>query len=209
MTSFCAEAGLQSHQQEAAQFMSIATETFVKEVMASVFSRTRVNGPGDSGNAGFGPTGAWVQTHKYRRQLAREEEAFARGELTRDKSGLLPVEAKAASERGPLGMADLRIALEMADCGLANFPIISKQVIYDYREGELENWNDYTYLDGREPTAETRDVEMGGVNGKKPDTLPNGVHDDPMDIDSETWWEGADPADGEFLDSVLDSCLAV
>lgn len=209
MTSFCAEAGLQSHQQEAAQFMSIATETFIKEVMSSVFSRTRVNGPGDSGNAGFGPAGAWVQTHKYRRQLAREEEAFARGELTRDKSGLLPVEAKAASERGPLGMADLRIALEMADCGLANFPIISKSVIYDYREGELENWNDYTYLDGRESAAEKEDVEMGGINGKKPDALPNGVHDDPMDIDNEIYWEGADPTDGEFLDSVLDSCLAV
>ncbi|KAM7196533.1 Transcriptional regulator of RNA polII, SAGA, subunit domain containing protein [Naviculisporaceae sp. PSN 640] len=209
MTSFCAEAGLQSHQQEAAQFMSIATETFIKEVLSSVFSRTRVNGPGDSGNAGFGPTGAWVQTHKYRRQLAREEEAFARGELTRDKSGLLPVEAKAASERGPLGMADLRIALEMADCGLANFPIISKSVVYDYREGELENWNDHTYLDGREPTVDKEDVEMGGMNGKKPDALPNGVHDDPMDIDNEVYWEGADPAEGEFLDSVLDSCLAV
>ena len=212
MLSFCAEAGLQSHQQDAAQFMSIATETFIKEVMSSVFSRTRVNGPGDSGNAGFGQVSAWVQTHKYRRQLAREEEAFARGELTRDKSGLLPIEAKAASERGPLGAADFRIALEIGDCGLANFPIIAKSVVYEYREGELENWNDYTYIDGREPTNEQEDVEMGGMTmiTRKPDTLPNGIHHgDPMDIDNDLWWEGADVADGDFLDSVLDSCLAV
>ncbi|KAK3326444.1 transcriptional regulator of RNA polII, SAGA, subunit-domain-containing protein [Apodospora peruviana] len=210
MTSFCAEAGLQSHQQDAAQFMSIATETFIKEVMSSIFSRTRANGPGDSGIAGFGPGSAWVQTHKYRRQLAKEEEAFTRGELTRDKSGLLPVEAKAASERGPLGMADLRIALEMGDCGMANYPIIAQNIIYGYREGELEDYDDHTYIPGRDTTAEKEDLEMSGVNGKRPDALPNGVHHgDPMEIDNEVWWEGADPADGEFLDSVLEQYLAV
>lgn len=218
MLPICYEAGLSGgHAPEAAQFMSIATETFIKQVMASIFSRTRSNGPGDSGNAGFGAGNAWIQTHKYRRKLQKEEEAFQRGEITRDKSGLLPIEAKAASERGPLGMADFRIALEMGDCGLANFPIVAKSVIYDYREGELENWDDHTYIDGREvrPTTDG-DVEMGGmvVNGGKPDgLLPNGVnHEDAMDIDNEEDdmpWEGADPEDGDFLNSVLDTCLAV
>ncbi|GAB1315129.1 hypothetical protein MFIFM68171_05339 [Madurella fahalii] len=214
MLPFCYEAGLASgHAPDAAQFMSIATETFVKEFMTSVFSRTRSNGPGDSGNAGFGPSSNWIQTHRYRRQLRREEEAFQRGEVTRDKTGLLPVEAKAASERGPLGMADLRLALEMGDCGLANFPVIIKSVIYGYREGELENWDDYTYVDGRERVVEEdEDVAMGGVNGtgKEAEPLPNGVdHGDQMDIDSDMWWEGADPGDGDFLNGVLDSCLAV
>ncbi|KAK3392154.1 transcriptional regulator of RNA polII, SAGA, subunit-domain-containing protein [Sordaria brevicollis] len=219
MLPICYEAGLSGgHAPEAAQFMSIATETFIKQVMSSIFSRTRSNGPGDSGNAGFGAGNAWIQTHKYRRKLQKEEEAFQRGEVTRDKSGLLPVEAKAASERGPLGMADFRIALEMGDCGLANFPIVAKSVIYDYREGELENWDDHTYLDGRkpEPPITDGDVEMGGmvVNGSKPDgPLPNGVnHEDAMDIDNEEDdmpWEGADPEDGDFLNSVLDTCLAV
>ncbi|KAK0726958.1 transcriptional regulator of RNA polII, SAGA, subunit-domain-containing protein [Lasiosphaeria miniovina] len=213
MLPFCYEAGLVSgHASEAAQFMSIATETFIKEIMSLVFSRTRSNGPGDSGNAGFGPGGAWVQTNKYRRQLAREEQAFARGELTRDKSGLLPIEAKAASDRGPLGMSDLRLALEIGDCGLANFPVVAKSAVYGYREGELENWDDYTYADGREVKGEKEDVEMGGAttNGTKLDALPNGVHHgDQMDIDTDVWWEGADPGDGDFLDGVLDSCLAV
>jgi transcriptional coactivator HFI1/ADA1 len=223
MLPFCYEAGLASgHAPDAAQFMSIATETFIKEALSSIFSRTRSNPPGDSGNAGFGPSNNWIQTHKYRRQLAREEAAFQRGEVTRDKTGLLPVEAKAASERGPLGIADLRLALEMGDCGLANFPIISTSVIYGYREGELENWDDYTYVDGRDRITDVEgDVEMGGVNGsgsgngngttaKGAEPLPNGIgHGDQMDIDNDMWWEGGDMGDGNLLDGVLDSCLAV
>jgi transcriptional coactivator HFI1/ADA1 len=214
MLPFCYEAGLAAgHAPDAAQFMSIATETFIKEVLSSIFSRTRSNPPGDSGNAGFGPSNTWIQTHKYRRQLAREEEAFQRGEVTRDKTGLLPVEAKAAGERGPLGIADLRLALEMGDCGLANFPIISNSVIYDYREGELENWDDYTYVDGRDRITDLEgDVEMGGVNGtaKAPELLTNGIgHSDQMDIDNDMWWEGTETTDGDFLNGVLDSCLAV
>jgi len=219
MLPLCYEAGLVSgHAPDAAQFMSIATETFIKEVMSSVFSRTRCNGPGDSGNAGFGPGGAWIQTHQYRKQLAREEEAFQRGELQRDKSGLLPVEAKAAGERGPLGMADLRIALEIGDCGMGSFPVIARSIINGYREGELENWDDHTFIDGRGRITDAEDVEMTGVsiNGatSKEDMLPNGVgghhaHADAMDVDGEPWWEGASADDADFLDGVLDSCLAV
>ena len=216
MLPFCYEAGLASgHAPDAAQFMSIATETFIKEVMSSIFSRTRSNPPGDSGNAGFGPNNNWIQTHKYRRQLAKEEEAFQRGEVIRDKTGLLPVEAKAASERGPLGIADLRLALEMGDCGLANFPIISTSVIYGYREGELENWDDYTYVNGGDRITDLDgDVEMGGAElngiGKEPELLTNGVvHGDHMDIDNDMWWEGANMPEGSLLDAVLDSCLAV
>jgi transcriptional coactivator HFI1/ADA1 len=218
MLPLCYEAGLVSgHAPDAAQFMSIATETFIKEIVSSVFSRTRSNGPGDSGNAGFGPGGGWIQTTKYRKQLAKEEEAFQRGELTRDKSGLLPIEAKSASERGPLGMTDLRIALSIGDCGMANFPVVARSVIYGYREGELENWDDYTWIDGHDRIVDVSDVEMTGtgINGKsKADNLPNGVsghqaNPDAMDIDSGPWWEGADAGDGDFLDGVLDSCLAV
>jgi transcriptional coactivator HFI1/ADA1 len=241
MLPFCYEAGLASgHAPDAAPFMAIATETFIKEVLSSIFSRTRSNAPGDSGNAGFGPSNNWIQTHKYRRQLAREEEAFQRGEVARDKTGLLPVEARAASERGPLGMADLRLALEMGDCGLANFPVITRSVIYGYREGELESYDEYTFVDGREKMVEELgdgDVEMAdavGVNGTTTATstavttasgkhkvekvepaqplLVNGVgggHTDLMDIDGETWWEGASEADGDFLNGILDSCLAV
>ena len=224
MLPFCYEAGLQSgHVPEVALLMCLATDNFVKEVMASIFSRTRSNGPGDTGNAAFGPSGAWVQTHRYKRQLARDEEAFTKGEVTRDKGGLLPAEAKAASGRGPLGMGDLRVALEMADCGLASLPIISKSVVYNYREGELETWNEHAWV-GDDGLTRTRldeapdldgDVHMGDVfavvNGVKGGgALPNGTHHtDLMEMDDDIRWDGADDSDADVLDSVLDSVLAV
>ncbi|OBR07486.1 Transcriptional co-activator [Colletotrichum higginsianum IMI 349063] len=208
MLPFCYEAGLTSgHVQEAPHFMSVATETFIKESLAAIFSKTRSNGPGEGGTAGFGAGTQWIQTHKYRHQLVKEEDAALRGELTRDKSGLLPIESKAASERGPLGMADVRIALEMADSGLAQFPIINTAISYGYREGELENWHDYTWLPGHEPIG-SKTGEAPSVKPLAAEQLSNG-HVDAMDIDSESWWEGAGPQDMGALDSVLESCLAV
>lgn len=214
MLPFCYEFGLSSgHAPDAAQFLLTATDTFVKEVLSSIFNRTRSNGPGDSGSAGFGSAGAsWIQTYRYRRQLVREEEALMRGEVQRDKSGLLPVEAKAASERGPLGLADFRIALEMAESGLATFPTISRSILYGYREGELEEWDDYTYFDDRpRGTSQSGDVEMSGVNGIKDTTaLPNGVGSDAMDVDPpEILWEGAEPENMAALDNLLDNCLSL
>lgn len=202
MLPFCYEAGLASgHVSDAPHLMSVATENFIKEVLTQIFSRTRSNGPGDMSTAGFGIGTTWIQTHKYRRQLHREENAAQRGEVTRDKSGMLPIESKAASERGPLGMADVRIALETGDAGLFSFPIIQTQVLYGYREGELENWDDYTWINGEEPARLVE--EIGAAD------MSNG-HGDAMDIDeSEIWWEGADNQDMEMLDNVLDSCLTV
>ncbi|KAJ9156427.1 Transcriptional coactivator HFI1/ADA1 [Pleurostoma richardsiae] len=212
MLPSCYEAGLVSgHAPDAAHYMSVATECFIKEVLAGIFSRTRSNGPGESGSAGFGTGTSWIQTHKYKRQLVQEEGAALRGDVTRDKGGLLPVEAKSAGERGPLGMADLRLALDMSDCGMSQFPIIAKSIIYNYRDGELENWDDYTWLDGQGGAVwKESGVEVNGVNGTQGETLPNGVsHDDHMDIDDEMWWEGADNQDVDGLDGILDSCLAV
>lgn len=196
----CYEAGLvNGHASDAAQFMTIATETFIKEFLTVVFRRTRSNGPGESGSAGFGAGTAWIQTHKYRRQLRREESALAKGEISRDKSGLLPIESKAASDRRPLDIADLRLALDIGDCHLSNFPAVAKSIAYNYREGELEHWDDYTYIEGHKPTI-FEEVGVGGING----------HSDPMDIDSEDYggWEGAETTDMQALDSVLESCLA-
>lgn len=188
--------------------MSLAVDNFIKEVLTQVFSRTRSNGPGESGSAGFGVGTTWVQTHKYKKQLRHEEDAALRGEVTRDKSGLLPIESKAAIERGPLGMADMRVALEMADMGMAQFPILMTQVIYGYREGELENWDDYSWAPGREPSGRVEEIYSTDMNGTQSHDLTNG-HVDAMDIDDELWWDGAETQDMDMLDGVLDSCLAV
>ncbi|KAI1104781.1 transcriptional regulator of RNA polII, SAGA, subunit-domain-containing protein [Jackrogersella minutella] len=209
MLPICYEAGLvNGHASDATQFMTVAAETFIKEFLTTVFSRTRCNGPGDSGSTGFGSGTSWIQTHQYRRQLRREEAALSRGELSRDKSGLLPIEAKAASERAPLGMADLRLALELGDCGISSFPIIKKSVIYTYRDGELENYNNYTWLNGIKP----RDYGDSGttINGSGSHAITNGgAYPEPMEIDEESpTWDGASPQDMSTLDGVLDSCLA-
>lgn len=227
MLPFCYEYGLLSgHAPEAAQFVSIAAEVFIKEMLSTVFSRTRSNGSGELGGGSTNPTEgtSWIQTHRYRKQLAREEGAARRGELTRDKSGLLPVESRSAIEQGALGMADLRLALEMGECGMATFPIISQSIMFSYREGELEQWEDYTWMDDGMPKPRDSDhdgdTRMGGGTANGTDhkasggaPLPNGVSydQDAMDLDDldGIWWEGADSDDGGILDGVLDSCLAV
>ena len=49
MLPSCYEAGLvNGHTVDAPQFLSVAVETFIKEVLTQVFSRTRSNGPGES-----------------------------------------------------------------------------------------------------------------------------------------------------------------
>ncbi|KAF4943860.1 hypothetical protein FGADI_13115 [Fusarium gaditjirri] len=208
MLPSCYEAGLvNGHTVDAPQFLSVAVETFIKEVLTQVFSRTRSNGPGESGSAGFGVGTTWIQTHKYKRQLEYEEEAAIRGEISRDKSGLLPIESRAASERGPLGMSDLRLSLEMADTGMAQFPVLMTQVIYGYREGELENWDDYTWVYDHPPEAHTDEKHDPGANGGHIFELANG-YPDAMDIDTEAWWEGAESQDADMLDGILDTCLA-
>lgn len=215
MLPICFEIGLTAgHTPDAAQFMSVATETFIKQVLSQVFERTRSNGPGSVGSAGSGGGASWVMTHKYRVQLEKEEEAWLRGEIQRDKSGLLPVEAKAASERGPLGMADLRTALELGDCGIAQMPIVLEQIMFSYREGELEEYDEYSLLPGYEkPVVKEaqEDVIMGGLQTSNVNGMngTNGHVEDDL-TDSESWgWEGATLRDRESLNALLDSCLAI
>lgn len=195
--------------------MSVATETFIKEVLSSIFSKTRSNGPGVLGSAGTGGGATWIQSHKYRTQLEREEEAFLRGEVQRDKNGLLPTEAKAASERGALGMADVRTALEMGDCGLGQMPVVIRQIMSGYREGELEAYNDFSWPSGYGPQtgideALDEDVKMGNMNGANGINGLNGLketHDLPTELD-DFGWEGGELESKTALDNLLDSCLA-
>ncbi|OBT55130.1 hypothetical protein VE04_04333 [Pseudogymnoascus sp. 24MN13] len=191
MLPLCFEAGpVGRPAADASPFMAVAAETFVKQFLASVFGRTRADGPSSGG-------GGWVSTRRYKRALEREEERWARGEVVRDKSGLLPVEAKAASERGALGMADLRVALEMGDCGVGQMPVVMEMIRYGFQEGEVEGWQSGKGVGDEQavgPAAPDADVEMADADAE--DAL-NG------------WgWEGAGSDDRADLNSLLDSCLA-
>ena len=198
------------HAPDVAQFMSVATETFIKEFLSTVFGRTRSNGPGDSGSAGFGAGAGWIQTHKYRRQLRKEEAALSRGELSRDKSGLLPTEAKAASERPPLGMADLRLALEIGDCGISSLPTVRQSVLHTYKDGELDHYNNYTYVPGHAQAHIGDENAINGAAGSHGGGTVNGTAPDAMDIDEdEALWAGTSSNDMQALDNVLDGLLAM
>ncbi|KAJ5718035.1 hypothetical protein N7488_003681 [Penicillium malachiteum] len=172
-----------------AEFMAIATETFVKEALSAVFSRTRSNGPSGTING--------MMMRKYRQQLELEELSYTRGEIVKDTAtGLLPVEAKEASTRRPLGVRDLRLTLELGTGVLGHMPLIIDQIMGGYVEDELET--------------------------EKQDRLENGVtealkvkvtDEDPMDIDDIdevlSDWEGGAAADRDQLGSLLDDCLSL
>ncbi|KAK1148305.1 hypothetical protein N8T08_010114 [Aspergillus melleus] len=171
-----------------AEFMAIATETFVKEVLSVVFSRTRSNGPSGTING--------MMMRKYRQQLEREELAFTRGEIVKDAAtGLLPVEAKEASIRKPLGVRDLRLALELGGGVLSHMPLIVDQIMGGYLEDELET----DKQDRGDEVAEATHDE----------TRPNNYTDD-MDLDDvDSDWEGGTVADHNQLGALLDDCLSI
>ncbi|KAL5594423.1 hypothetical protein BROUX41_001358 [Berkeleyomyces rouxiae] len=235
MLPICYQAGLQSgHSVDSVNLMVNATDSFIKSLIATVLSRTRSNGPGEGSSTGFGLGTNWIQTRSYKRKLHREEESAIRGELLRDKSGLLPIEARAASDREPLSMADLRLSLDLGDTGLSNFPAVSTSITNGYRDGELAHYNEYTLLPSAsaiyQNSPRTDEVEIHTTNhsftssfGQQsaaphsqpqpqqqllppPPPPPPPPLDDPMDIDVEITWEGADCLDE--VDSLLDACLA-
>lgn len=234
MLPICYESGLiGGHPAEAAQLVSLATEAFIKDALSTIFGRVQSNPPGSGGGGalGAGPLPAmampaawttspdWIRTHKYKQQVAREEQAAARGELARDEHDLLPTEARAANEWEPLGMADLRLALELGDFGLAQFPAMRAAIVHGYHEGELEDWNDYSFVpgavvDGGQAKRSTGGgVGGGGGGGVAALAADTGSEMDVDGTDEAAAWEG--PVDGwdldaeaGGLDNMLDSCLA-
>lgn len=177
-----------------AEFMAIATETFVKEVLSVMFSRTRSNGPSGTING--------TMTRKYRLQLEREELAFTRGEITKDiATGLLPVEAKEASLRKPLGVKDLRLSLELGGGLLAHMPLIVDQIMGGYIEDELETGRrDTAPVDGAVEITTTDSDEQKLVS------YPDAMEVDDIDVSD---WEGGTIADREELGALLDGCLSM
>ncbi|KAF7155035.1 hypothetical protein CNMCM5623_005243 [Aspergillus felis] len=173
-----------------AEFMAIATETFVKEVLSVVFSRTRCNGPSGTING--------MMMRKYRQQLELEELAYTRGEIVKDSAtGLLPVEAKEARNRKPLGVRDLRLALEIGGGVLSHMPLIVDHIMGGYFEDELET----DKQDQLDEVADTADNDTRPIQF----TDEMDVEDDAELLD----WEGAAAVDRAQLGSLLDECLSL
>ncbi|EEQ31828.1 hypothetical protein McanMca71_007696 [Microsporum canis] len=188
MTPICYEESISNGASfPCATYMAIATENFVKTFLSNVFGRTKCNGPSGTING--------MTTRKYRRQLEREEMAFTRGELVRNTTnGLLPVEAKEASNRQPLGLRDLKLTLDIAPGALGHMPLIISQIMSGYLEEELNAENECYTLEANARTETVDQVSSG----------------DEMDLDEEPWdWEGATAADHNQLNAILDECLSM
>ena len=192
MEPMCYEEGITSGASDGtAAFMAVATETFIKEVLSGIFGRTRSNGPN------------YVMTTAYKRQLQREEDALLRGDIQKNVNSLLPVEQAAASQRRPLGMDDVRLALEMGDMYLGQMPLTSERIVGGYLEGgedasagQLEG-----AMDGELPN---------GVNGVNGTHGVDGAQDGDASMDDTDWgWEGGGAVDRQALGSLLDECLSI
>lgn len=186
-------------------FVATATEHFIKEVLSTVYTRTRSNMPGGSVNS--------VLTHRFKKQYMLEEAAVERGELVRAPgSWLLPVELKEAATRQPLAMHDLRLALEVGDCGLGQFPIVIGKIMNGPQEGWFEEFLVRTKEDeAREQEQERmRRERLARINGNGINGV-NGAQDDELEEDEdEDWgWEGGSAHDRAQLNALLDECLAI
>ncbi|KAI9836817.1 MAG: hypothetical protein M1819_000982 [Sarea resinae] len=220
MTPICYEEGLPagaSTPTECANYLSVATETFVKEVLSTIFGRTRSNGP------------SYVSTEKYKRQLEREEDGWLRGDVKRDLNGLLPVEQEGVRGGGVLGMGDFRLAVEMGvGGGLGMMPLLVDRIMGGYLEGEGEAENEgFDGDDDRDGGNAGNGLLLEGSGGLDLDVGVNGGffsangnangsrEDNEMDPLNggdygdygDYGWQGAGAADRDILGSLLDDCL--
>ena len=96
--------------------MNLATETFIKEALASFLGKVSVNG------------NDYVRTGAFKKRVEREERMMERGELVRDAKGELPVEAEERRKRKLLCMEDLRLALQLGDGYLGQAPMLAGSI---------------------------------------------------------------------------------
>lgn len=96
--------------------MNLATETYIKEALASFLGKVAVNGNG------------YVRTGAFKKRVEREERLADRGELVRDAKGELPAEQEERRKRKLLCMEDLRLSLQLGDSYLGQTPIIAGRI---------------------------------------------------------------------------------
>jgi len=191
MIPICYEEGLvRGAAPGCADFLTVAIEAYMKELLADIYSRVRTNGAN------------YVQTAAWRRKYRREDELPERMESKRNAVGLLPCEAEAGKDKRPLGLMDLRLALETGNTYLSQIRLVSDRIVVgDYVDDEEEGWDD-----GDEPLSSAMPPRVNGISS----TMMNGTHDeDAVMEDADLVWVGGSAADREALGSVLDDCLAI
>ncbi|TGZ85307.1 hypothetical protein EX30DRAFT_353322 [Ascodesmis nigricans] len=101
--------------QDTASFMSTAAEVFVKEVLTTIITRTRCNGP------------RYVQTDAYRRALTSSK--FRKKLQSKGKEGMGAGPGGWGAERPRLSMHDVRLSLTLGDNLLTQLPMSMKKIM--------------------------------------------------------------------------------
>lgn len=174
--------------QACSEAMEQATEVYLKELLGAMYAHARANGEG------------CIQTSKFKRQLRKEEDDAEHGHIQRNPvSGLLPVEMEVQAKREPLGMEDMRLAIQLSDGYMKQDPFLSRHVMLQ-----------------RQPEIYREKSKVNGIFSTKPvlnGTLTNsertGLEDAVVENDNDWNWRGASKTDLSDLMNVLDDCLAV
>ncbi|KAH7410443.1 transcriptional regulator of RNA polII, SAGA, subunit-domain-containing protein [Phaeosphaeria sp. MPI-PUGE-AT-0046c] len=192
----CYEFGLpQGHSAECAEYLNIATETYIKEALMSLLGKICANGTG------------FVRTGQFKKRVSREERAVERGEVQRI-GGMreLPVEADERRKRKMLCMEDLKLALALGDGYLGQSPVIAGGIVHSRcldTKGIEGIYDTESRLNG---VANGVKSKVGGENWN----VDFGGDVQMVDVDAhenaeEAWLGG----EAEGLDGVLDDVLSL
>ena len=178
-----------------AEFILVALEQYIKDVMGSILVRTRSNvGHVNLSGIRTAPSST-TNTYPTAKKSKRKREA-ASTVAEKEKERIADMERWA---RRPLNMGDLKFALQRGDVGFAASKAVVGRVMSGWEEGVLEGWNTYDTSD------EEAEGESWG-NGPAGGLLTNGVY--PEEPDDGWGWEGGGKAERMQLHSLLDECLA-
>ena len=194
---------------ECAEFMATALEHYLKAVVSSIVSKVRSDLPGFST-----VSGGSVITSAHANELGKGSKPLVNG-VVKEIEGKRK-EAEVRESKRTLGIADMKIALDVSGVGeLGQMATIMEEIKNEYSEGVLEGW---AY--DSEDSTEGMDHEMSHA-GKRPAMRPmtngavlgiDGHGEDGLELDDseESWgWEGGRGSDRRHLNSLLDECLAI
>ncbi|KAL9614245.1 MAG: hypothetical protein Q9167_001267 [Letrouitia subvulpina] len=190
---------------ECAEFMSTALDFFMKAVVTSISTRI-------SRSASFTSSAPSV--------------AVAPNQTTNGSGlGAIPaMSAKRPSDAGkkptrrPLGLEDMRTAIEIGGWGeLGSMPSIVLGIKEQYAEGVLEGWAYPSPSPLPSPSGDEVERECIMNGGKRPMMIPavsatangvaNGGDDDEEEEEGDWGWEGGGLVDRRLLGNVLDEVL--
>ncbi|GAB7366666.1 hypothetical protein MBLNU230_g8649t1 [Neophaeotheca triangularis] len=166
--------------QACAELIEQATEVYLKALLGDLCGHTRSN-----------HTEEGVQTSNFKKRLRKEEEEAERGAVQRSAAGLLPVEMEVQASRTPLGLDDLRLALEVRDDFVRQDRYLKEEIV-------LGRWPD---VGGKGPTRTPK--LTNGIPGHA-DAVTNGD----VAAHSDEWaWSGTSRHDQDELMGALDDVL--